>query len=197
MNIHHYADLRAANFARNTEWTSGQEITDYTWRATELAGEVGEVCNLLGSGAWNKREELAEELADGVICIDLVRSMFPALGHLSIFSQGSYPIGADAARWMLASPAMDLCNVLKKLERERRGWPGGRGNLAEVDRLTINLMGKLGNVADYHRINLALATATKFNLTSIKVGLETRLSFRSDMPDALYTVPVSMAAAIN
>lgn len=192
-----YGSLRAAQIARNTEWTLGQGIEDYTWRAAELAGEVGEVCDLLGPGSWERRDALAEELADSVICIDLVRGMFSSLHQLHVFTQGPYHTDAMEARWALSRPVLVLCNVLKKLERDRRGWPGSRAGVGEVEHHTYYLMGKLGAIADYHHINLALATVIKFNLTSIKVGLETRLTYANPYSSAVPpSVPVAMAAAL-
>ncbi|KAB2783716.1 MazG-like family protein [Brucella anthropi] len=73
--------LRAANVARDQEWNTGSERLSLTFRATELAGEVGEACNVIKKlereriglvGSRDTKEHLAEELADIVICTDLV-----------------------------------------------------------------------------------------------------------------------------
>ncbi|WP_368649706.1 MazG-like family protein [Brucella intermedia] len=75
------AELRAANVARDREWNTGSERVSMTFRATELAGEVGEACNVIKKlereriglvGSRDTKEHLAEELADIVICTDLV-----------------------------------------------------------------------------------------------------------------------------
>jgi len=74
-------NLRAANVARDQEWNTGSERVSMTFRATELAGEVGEACNVIKKlereriglvGSRDTKEHLAEELADIVICTDLV-----------------------------------------------------------------------------------------------------------------------------
>ena len=74
-------NLRAANIARDLEWNIGSERVSMTFRATELAGEVGEACNVIKKlereciglvGSRDTKEHLAEELADIVICTDLV-----------------------------------------------------------------------------------------------------------------------------
>lgn len=71
--------LRDANVRRNAEWDPEGKLT-LTFRATELAGEIGEACNVIKKlererlglrGSRATPEDLAEELADGVICIDL------------------------------------------------------------------------------------------------------------------------------
>ena len=75
-----YPTLRAANDARQKEWDTGNQIT-LAYRGNELAGEVGEACNVLKKlererlgirGSRATKEQLAEELADVVICADLI-----------------------------------------------------------------------------------------------------------------------------
>lgn len=72
--------LRAANEARHVEWTAGNEIS-LSFRGNELAGETGEACNVIKKlerermgirGSRASKEQLAEELADVVICADLI-----------------------------------------------------------------------------------------------------------------------------
>lgn len=72
--------LRAANAARQVEWDPSDRIT-LSYRLNELAGETGEACNVgkklererLGiRGSRATIGQLAEELADVVICVDLV-----------------------------------------------------------------------------------------------------------------------------
>ena len=76
-----YASLREANKARDKEWNSGNERLSLTFRATELAGEVGEARNVVKKlererlgivGSRDTFEHLAEELADIIICADLL-----------------------------------------------------------------------------------------------------------------------------
>ncbi len=75
-----FETLRAANLARQKEWNKGTKKT-LTSKTNELAGEVGECCNvtkkiereeqgLVGSRATI--QDLADELADVIICADLV-----------------------------------------------------------------------------------------------------------------------------
>lgn len=72
--------LRAANRARQAEWP-GNDKVDLAFRGVEMAGEVGEACNVIKKlererrGIQGKRatlQQLADELADIVICADLV-----------------------------------------------------------------------------------------------------------------------------
>jgi NTP pyrophosphatase (non-canonical NTP hydrolase) len=75
-----YSTLRDANRARQIEWDKGSKI-DLSYRGNELAGETGEACNIIKKlererlgirGSRATIEQLAEELADVVICADLV-----------------------------------------------------------------------------------------------------------------------------
>ena len=77
-------DLREANRARQIEWDADNQIT-VTYRATELAGELGEACNVIKKlererlgirGSRDTVEHLAEELADILICVDLIAMDF-------------------------------------------------------------------------------------------------------------------------
>ncbi len=72
--------LREANKMRQKEWDEDNQIS-LSYRGNELAGEVGEACNLIKKlererlgirGSRTTVEELAEELADVIICADLI-----------------------------------------------------------------------------------------------------------------------------
>lgn len=72
-------NLRSANLARQAAWCPDQ-VPDLSFRGNELAGETGEVCNVIKKlererlgwrGSRDTKEHLAEELADVVICADL------------------------------------------------------------------------------------------------------------------------------
>lgn len=75
-----YATLREANIARQSEWIVGKD-TSMLFRAVELGGEVGEALNVVKKldreargwrGSRATKEDLAAELADVVICADLL-----------------------------------------------------------------------------------------------------------------------------
>ncbi len=72
--------LRAANERRQAEWDADNQIS-LAYRGNELAGEVGEACNIIKKlererigirGSRATQAQLAEELADVVICADLI-----------------------------------------------------------------------------------------------------------------------------
>lgn len=72
--------LRFANKTRQQEWDPNDDIT-LAYRGNELAGEVGEACNVIKKlererlglrGSRASTDQLAEELADIIICVDLI-----------------------------------------------------------------------------------------------------------------------------
>jgi NTP pyrophosphatase (non-canonical NTP hydrolase) len=76
----YYSSLRSANAARQIEWDKDNNIS-LAYRGNELAGEVGEACNVIKKlerermgirGSRATVQQLAEELADAVICLDLI-----------------------------------------------------------------------------------------------------------------------------
>ncbi|WIY70802.1 MazG-like family protein [Aquidulcibacter paucihalophilus] len=79
-----YSTLRSANVARQLEWDSEGRI-DAAYRGNELAGEVGEACNVIKKLERERRgirgsratvAELADELADVIICVDLIAMQY-------------------------------------------------------------------------------------------------------------------------
>lgn len=80
----HYTALRKANRERQREWAPDDDDTQSSaplFRATELGGEVGEALNVVKkleherlnmTGSRATKENLAEELADIIICADLL-----------------------------------------------------------------------------------------------------------------------------
>ena len=72
--------LRDSNQKRQDEWDSDNQIS-LSYRGNELAGEVGEACNIIKKlererlgirGSRADKTQLAEELADIIICVDLI-----------------------------------------------------------------------------------------------------------------------------
>lgn len=72
--------LRDANIRRDKEWNPDKKLTPL-FRATELGGEVGEALNIVKKlererlnikGSRTTKEMLAGELADILICVDLL-----------------------------------------------------------------------------------------------------------------------------
>lgn len=167
-----YVTLREANEARSTEWGKGEDIP-LEFRIAELAGETGEVCNDLKKlyreqrgwrGSRVSLEHLAEELADVVICTDLV-----ALGvkmDLDVERQLTY---AGRARNLLRGGIFLSAVVGRLCERFNYGYPIHRVDL-------INILQAVAEVANTAGVDLRAAVAAKFNATSEKVGLQTKMA---------------------
>lgn len=75
-----FAALREANARRQKEWDRDNKL-DIAYRGNELAGECGEACNVIKKIERERRgirgsratlAQLADELADVIICVDLV-----------------------------------------------------------------------------------------------------------------------------
>ena len=130
VRINLYDNLRTANAARQLEWKGANQL-DESFRANELAGEIGET----------------------------VEAVLDLLGYTAL----------------LASVGARISNTVKKLHRERLDI---RGSRATVDQLA-NELGDLDICAELlaamYGINRPRATAIKFNETSEKVGLKTRM----------------------
>jgi NTP pyrophosphatase (non-canonical NTP hydrolase) len=79
-----FTELRCANLVRQREWQKGQPVS-LSYRGNEMAGETGEACNVLKKlerermgivGSRATVDQLAQELADVIICVDLIASEF-------------------------------------------------------------------------------------------------------------------------
>lgn len=75
-----FSELADANTRRQKEWDPSNTST-LAYRGNELAGEVGEACNVIKKlererlgirGSRDTKEHLAQELADVIICVDLI-----------------------------------------------------------------------------------------------------------------------------
>lgn len=75
----------------------------------------------------------------------------------------------------LAGEAGELCNVLKKLDREKLGMVGSRSNVAELSDEIGDVLICLDSIAARFGIDLGASATAKFNKTSNKYGLNTKM----------------------
>lgn len=178
-----YKKLREANEARQREWDSGNAIS-LMYRCNELAGEVGEVCNIIKKlererlgivGSRATVDELADELADVVICCDLLAMdggfTLDWLGKSAVSARFKLNCGVR-----LAASCGRVCMVVEKLDagygvtKEMKMSIGSlwlaAGSLWLAVRITAGTFG----------VDLDAAVIRKFNATSEKNGLLTRLA---------------------
>ena len=174
-----YSTLRAGNEARHAIWMKGDNV-GLLWRATELAGEVGEVNDLLAYIPSEARdfwiEKLGEELADSFICIDLLL-MDLQVPPLPWDPEGIQRLEAPAELGNLLGKHLGgVCNNIKKIERELRGYAGSRATPEQVLSSVRQLAHILHALAFRYGIDPQAVTEAKFNATSDKVGLPVHLA---------------------
>lgn len=164
-----FTSLRKANIARQNEWDPGSYASNLHWRLNELGGELGELCNVLKKlhrercgvpGSRATIEQLTEELADVVICIDLT---------------------AMERGWDPVVPVDHTSNEVRPLTEVGTAMLINMGQAAlfiadnRGAHALMDLFGLCVSIAKRENIDLLSAVAAKFNATSEKVGLETRL----------------------
>lgn len=69
----------------------------------------------------------------------------------------------------------EACNIIKKLARERMGLRGTRGNIDDLANELADVIIYLDLIAARFDIDLGNAIKAKFNATSEKYGLNTRI----------------------
>ncbi len=169
MKPHFFEHLRNANRKRDKEWDPSRMITQQ-FRHLELIGEVGEFCNTLKKvyredlglrGSRVTLDEIGSELADVVICVDLFNMYLdPTYAHQfcmqtvsDVYQYGIEIAGLVASLTSLHSPADAVVRL----------------------NLTKLIVCNLGMIAATMGIDPELAVIRKFNATSEKQGLSTRL----------------------
>lgn len=164
-----YAYLREANVARQIEWDPDSQIT-LDFRANELAGEMGEACNVLKKlererlgirGSRDTVDHLGEELADVVMCVDMTAMD----AGIDLPLGTGYPVG-DRGCGRGARLAAEVGKVCTALLSDRRGL---LGYCMGVERAARAIAVEFG-------IDLDAAIVAKFNAVSEKMGLQTRLA---------------------
>jgi len=181
MRIETVKQLQEKNAVRQREWDTNDDI-DLAYRGNELAGEVGEACNVMKKlarerlgirGSRATVEQLAEELADVVICSSLIANSegidlaeeYALYGPVKFNNRDvSLPVRGN----MLTVSTARVCDLVLKA-------PFKSFNPAKLAITLSNLCGYVGVIAAAENIDLDQAVAAKFNNTSVKVGLKTRM----------------------
>lgn len=76
----------------------------------------------------------------------------------------------------IAGETGELCNVIKKIERERLGLKGSRATRADLVAELADIIIYADLLAMSEGVDLDSAVRNKFNATSEKLGLKTRLT---------------------
>ena len=171
--------LRTANTVRDVEWNTGAVKLSMIFRANELAGEVGEACNVLKKfdrehnykikGSRDTLYHLSEELADIIICTDLLamdrQIEFPETCWSKVEATPNHDYSLYGAT--LASIAGRICGVSIHYSTHI--------NNLQLSSNLCGLMSFTKTVADRMGIELESAVSLKFNATSHKLDLKTFL----------------------
>jgi NTP pyrophosphatase (non-canonical NTP hydrolase) len=80
----------------------------------------------------------------------------------------------------LAGETGEACNIIKKLERMRLGIAGSTANLMQLADELADVVIVADLIALYEGIDLQTAVHNKFNKTSEKLGLATRMATEAD-----------------
>lgn len=70
----------------------------------------------------------------------------------------------------MAGEVGEVCNVIKKMNRERDGMPGSRSTVEDLERELADALTYLDLLAQAAGIDLSGATRRKFNEVSLKLG---------------------------
>lgn len=145
--------LRAANAARQAEWDPSDKIT-LAYRGNEMGGECGEAQNVIKKlererlgipGSRATIDQLAEELADVVICADLIamgEGIDLDLAIANKFNQTSANVGLETrlalATNMSAIEDADAKWLVRWLGDQKEGGHCGEGNVERRERSIWN-----------------------------------------------------------
>lgn len=151
------------------------------FRLNELGGETGEACNLLKKldreerlqikGSRCTNDELADEIADVGICLDLV-AMGCKLDARRITNNAAV-VAAEEGQHLYGLSYLGMIlfmRVASAMDAADRTL-----TVQEVEARFAMAWATLQVVADKRGFNLDIAIANKFNMTSRKNGLTTTL----------------------
>ena len=164
--------LHIANVARGKEWENSNEKCDIDFWGVELAGEVGETCNIIKKlererlglrGSRATVQDLADELADVIICIDLIAC------HQQIFTSPTtqLPWLKNKSLALLGNEMAAAAGMINHIIASR--------NYTQLHSMLCILINRVELIARSQKIELELAVRTKFNATSEKYNLQTRM----------------------
>lgn len=166
--------LREANITRQIEWDTGVPMLFF---ANELAGEVGEACNVLKKldrehnykikGSRDTFYHLSEELADIVICSDLLAMTAKINYPVTCWSKVEEVDQHDYSLYgaTLASIAGRICGTSIH-------YKSHFNNLQLLSSL-CGLVSFTKTIADRVGFDMESAVSLKFNATSHKLELKT------------------------
>lgn len=177
-----FSKLRTANIARQAEWP-GAEKADLGFRALEVADEAGEVMGAIKkltraqrgiAGSTLTLQDVADELADTAIALDLLANDLGfELGERAL--DPSHPLPCSELALMLAAAVGELSGSIADRLQEMRGEECADGTENKIRRHVGRIVFWLMCLAEALGVDLETAITAKFNQTSEKYGMATRL----------------------
>ena len=165
--------LHKANIARGIEWEGSNEKCDLAFWGVELAGEVGEACNIIKKiererlgmrGSRATVQDLTDELADIIICVDLIAC------HINMtLDPGKLPFLSikGSSLSMLGNEMAAAAGMVNHLIATK--------NPTTLVSMLCILVHRAAAIANSQKIDLDAAVRNKFNATSEKYNLTTRM----------------------
>ena len=177
-----FSNLRAANIARQAEWP-GNDKADLGFRALEVADEAGELMGALKKLARAQRgiagntlslQDEADATGDTAIALDLLAiELGFNLGERTIYP--SKPLPVIEVALMLDATVGDLSGQIADRLQELRGEESAYGTEQMICSCAARAIFWLMCLAQALGVDLETAITTKFNKTSEKYGMATRL----------------------
>lgn len=185
--MHFLQILREANITRDKEWNTGSKPLSLVFFANELGGEVGETCNVLKKldrefnyqvkGSRDTFEHLAEEMADIIICCDLLgmsaNLTFSEFVWTNADKEQGHPDYSKHGAFLLS--------IVGRINGIALYYDTHTNNL-QLRSVVHDLIRVTKIYADQLGIDLEKSIADKFNATSRKLNLKTMLAL--PIPDA-------------
>ena len=184
------ATLREANVSRHIEWMRGASVDSLplNFRCVELVGEIGEAANIMKKierhrlGIAGNTADLdvlsamlADELADVVICADLIAMDLKlplSENSLSVYARPGYAL--DTLGVELGRSLSRVCGMVAALAESGPTWRKSVENhlIGALEAVIVVVQ----KVALSQGIDMVSAISRKFNATSRKLDFLTRIA---------------------
>ncbi len=180
--MHFLERLRAANVRRDKEWANPNMPFTPMFFVNELGGEVGEAQNILKKldreftfkvkGSRDTIEHLLEEMADIVICCDLLGMNMGLTYTAEQWPEGQAKDKNFVHDYSLYGAMLNsLCGRASGIVINY----GTHNNKTQLETVVRGLVSYTKIMSNVMGLELEKMVCTKFNLTSYKIGLQTTM----------------------
>lgn len=144
---------------------------------------------------------MADPITSAAEAIEAPTDFLHQLRRINTERYDAWAEGADAGIMFdaleLGGEVGELLNVVKKLEREERGWRGSRAGEQDFADECADVLICLDKLARRRGVDLISATVAKFNATSDKVGLPHKLALSTRLSEPEQSALERAREAIN